>query len=272
MTTAVIVMSYGTPTATGDVANFYTDVHRGRAPSRQQLEELVARYAAIGGLSPLTERSRSQVAALGAALEAVAPGRFAAYYGTKHGSPRLEEAIAEAAADGASGLIGVVLAPHYSPLSIGEYLERAALAATTYDLPTSFVCHYGSEPELVGLLASRVKDALGRLEPELAARAEVLFSAHSLPERNLRSDDPYSAELAETAQLVAEAAGLRHFRTAWQSAGRTADPWLGPDIGEVLDELAASGTRAVVVCPAGFTSDHLEILYDLDVAAATSRS
>ena len=268
MTTVVIVMSYGTPTAPGEVASFYTDVRRGRAPTPQQLEELVARYAAIGGLSPLTARSQSQVAALQAALEAAAPGHFAVYYGTKHGSPKLEEAIAEAAACGDSALVGVVLAPHYSALSVGEYLERAALAAKTYDLPATFVRHYGSEPELVELLASRAEDALSLLRPELAAEAEVLFSAHSLPARILESDDPYPTELAETAALVANAAGLRRFRTAWQSAGRTGEPWLGPDIVEVLGELASSGTRAVVVCPAGFTSDHLEILYDLDVAAA----
>ncbi len=268
MTTAVIAMSYGTPSAPGEVASFYTDVRRGRAPTPEQLEELEARYNAIGGLSPLTARSRAQVAALGAALEAVAPGRFATYYGTKHGSPKLEEAIAEAAACGASALVGVVLAPHYSALSVGEYLERAALAAKAYDLPATFVRHYGSEPELIELLASRVEDALRSLQPELATGAEVLFSAHSLPARILESDDPYPAELAETAELVANAAGLRHVRTAWQSAGRTADPWLGPDIGEVLEQLANAGTRAVVVCPAGFTSDHLEILYDLDVVAA----
>jgi len=261
-------MSYGAPASPEDVEAFYTDVRRGRPPSAEQLEELTGRYAEIGGVSPLSERSRAQVSAIDRALALRAPGRFSLYYGTKHGAPKIEDAVGDAARDGATALVGVVLAPHYSAMSVGEYLDRVERAADAAGLPTSFVRHYGAEPELVGLLATRVTDALRTLPGDLADDAEVLFTAHSLPARILDTDDPYPAELAETAALVAERAGVERFRTAWQSAGRTPEPWLGPDVGEVLVELAEKRTRAVVVCPAGFTSDHLEVLYDLDVVLA----
>lgn len=268
MTTAVLVMAYGTPSSPTTVLEFYTDVRRGRPPSEEQLAELTARYAAIGGVSPMLDRTKAQVLALGSSLEELRPGAFRTYYGAKHSEPKIEAAVAQAAAEGASGLTGLVLAPHFSSMGPGEYIERARDAADLAGLPSAFIERWWQEPALLDALVQRIHAAMASLPESRRDEAVVLFSAHSLPERVLEIADPYPDELAASAELVADAAGLERFRTVWQSAGRTPDPWLGPDIGEVIDGLAEGGVPAVVVCPIGFTSDHLEVLYDLDIVAA----
>jgi ferrochelatase len=153
-------------------------------------------------------------------------------------------------------------------MSVGEYIERAARRASDHGLPAAFVERWYDEPALIDALAARVNSALRSLTPSQAARATVVMTAHSLPSRILETGDPYPEEVAVTARLVAERLGLHSWQTGWQSAGRTTEPWLGPDISEVIGDLAAAGASAVVVCPAGFTSDHLEVLYDLDIVAA----
>ncbi len=267
MTAGVVVMAYGTPGRLEDVEAFYTDVRRGRPPSAEQLEQLVARYRAIGGVSPLNERTAAQVAGLAAQLEARQPGGFAVAYGAKHAEPRIEQAVEALAGHGVDRLVGLVLAPHYARLSVGEYLERAATTAGAAGLAFAGIEHWHDEPALVAVLAERVADERARLVAAVGEPVEVVVTAHSLPERIVSTGDPYPAQLAETARLVAAAAGLDHHGVAWQSAGRTADTWLGPDILEVLRTLAAQKVAGVVVCPAGFTSDHLEGCYDLDVEA-----
>ncbi len=267
MTAGVVVMAYGTPGRLEDVEAFYTDVRRGRPPSAEQLEQLVARYRAIGGVSPLNERTAAQVAGLAAQLEARQPGGFAVAYGAKHAEPRIEQAVEALAGHGVDRLVGLVLAPHYARLSVGEYLERAATTARAAGLAFAGIEHWHDEPALVAVLAERVADERARLVAAVGEPVEVVVTAHSLPERIVSTGDPYPAQLAETARLVAAAAGLDHHGVAWQSAGRTADTWLGPDILEVLRTLAAQKVAGVVVCPAGFTSDHLEVCYDLDVEA-----
>jgi ferrochelatase len=267
MTAGVVVMAYGTPGRLEDVEAFYTDVRRGRPPSAEQLEQLVARYRAIGGVSPLNERTAAQVAGLAAQLEARQPGGFAVAYGAKHAEPRIEQAVEALAGHGVDRLVGLVLAPHYARLSVGEYLERAATTAGAAGLAFAGIEHWHDEPALVAVLAERVADERARLVAAVGEPVEVVVTAHSLPERIVSTGDPYPAQLAETARLVAAAAGLDHHGVAWQSAGRTADTWLGPDILEVLRTLAAQKVAGVVVCPAGFTSDHLEVCYDLDVEA-----
>jgi ferrochelatase len=289
---AVLVMSYGTPAKRDEVEAYYTDVRRGRPPSPEQLADLQRRYDAIGGLSPLAERTAEQVAAIGAALDALAPGRYSVWSGTKHGHPRIEEAVDSIAASGAGRLVGLVLAPHYSAMSVGEYVERARRRAEERGLESAFVLDWHDDPALVELLSRRLGHALrglgvaaGRPDPlgpagaagrgssATPGRTVVLFTAHSLPRRVLESGDPYPDQLAATAALVATACGLDGagiaWRVGWQSAGRTPEPWIGPDILELLRALRAEGAETVVVCPAGFTADHLEVLYDLDVEAAT---
>lgn len=270
--TGVLVMAYGTPPSPKSVEAFYTDVRRGRPPSPEQLADLVRRYDAIGGVSPLAQRTDEQVAGVQAALEARRPGGFVCRLGTKHAVPSVEAGVDALAEAGARELVGIVLAPHYSRGSIGQYVERAGGRAAERGLSSTFVEHWHDEPVLVELLAERVRaavDALGDAGRTAIDRGEfiLLVTAHSLPVRVVAGGDRYVDQLRRTGELVAAAAGVDRWEIGWQSAGRTAEPWLGPDILEVVRSLPERGIRAVVVCPAGFTSDHLEVLFDLDVDA-----
>lgn len=257
----VLAMVYGAPASPHDVEAYYTHVRGGRPPTPALLADLRRRYEAIGGTSPLAARTAAQVRGLQAAL---GDGFFVAL-GNKHAPPFLEEALAGLLAAGADTVVGLVLAPHVSALSTGEYHRRAAAAAGTAARYTT-VARWHDHPVLVRLLAARVADALGRFPPE--AVVETLVSAHSLPERARTLDHPtYPDQLRDTAAAVAAAAGVERWRVAWQSAGRTPEPWIGPDILEVVRGLAGEGVDGVLVCPAGFVSDHLEVLYDVDVEA-----
>ena len=259
-------MAYGTPTGPENLLTFYTDVRRGRPPTPEQLADLARRYEAIGGISPLSLRTQAQIASIQGALDGLAPGEFTTYYGTKHADPKIEATLAEIAAAGHTQVIALVLAPHFSVLSVGEYLTRAKESAKSLGLTIGVIERWGEDPMLIALLAERLLEAQGALGIEDPG-VEYLFTAHSLPIRILEMGDRYPEELAATARLVAERLALPHHRTGWQSAGRTPEPWLGPDLLAVLDELAAQGFRGVIVCPAGFTSDHLEVLYDIDIEA-----
>ncbi len=263
----VLLMAYGSPERAEDLEDYYTDIRRGRPPTPEQLDDLRRRYDAIGGLSPLAERTRDQVAGLQRVLDDRNPGQYLVELGLKHAIPRIEDGAQSLVDAGCREIAYLVLAPHYSALSVGQYLERARAAvgdaASDAGCPTAWFDH----PKLIALLAARVADGLSRLPPGVTA--EVLVTAHSLPARALAIDDPtYEDQLRRTGRLVAEAAGLSSWRIAWQSAGRTPEPWIGPDILEVIPALPAQGFDAVVVCPAGFTSDHLEVLYDIDIEAA----
>jgi ferrochelatase len=204
-----------------------------------------------------------------AALEQRAPGRYTVAYGAKHTVPLIEEAAAELTGAGVARVIGLVLAPHGASMGSQEYLDRAE-AAVGGKCPFVPVPHWYAEPELVALLAERVTDALASVAAGGDQRRyPVIFTAHSLPERVRNMGDTYPEQLEESAGLVARAAGLARWQVAWQSAGRTPEPWLGPDIRDVVRQLAESdGCKGVVVCPIGFVTDHLEVLYDLDVELA----
>ena len=263
MTVGVLVMAHGTPAKAEEIEAFYTRIRRGRPPEPAQLAELVGRYEAIGGTSPLAARTQAQVDALRRVLEAIAPGRYRVAFGAKHTDPLLEEAAQELAASGVDKVIGLVLTPHASSMGSRQYLERAgaALGVTPFTAVDSW---YG-EPAFVQLVARRVRAALDTI----TGRSRVVFTAHSLPERVRADGDPYPEQLEESARLVATEAGLADWSVAWQSAGRTPEPWLGPDVREEVRRLAAEGeTDAVVVCPIGFVADHLEVLYDLDIELA----
>lgn len=269
----VLVMAYGTPSSPGQVEAFYTDVRRGRAPSAGQLADLVRRYEAIGGVSPLSRRTAEQVEGIQQQLELRFPGRYLCTLGNKHSEPRIENAIENLAGLGTRDLVGIVLAPHYSRGSIGEYVSRASERATDLGMSAAFVEHWHDHPVLVELLAERVVRALESLGTAGTDAREnngllLLVTAHSLPVRVVADGDPYAGQLRRTGELVASASGLRRWDVSWQSAGRTPEPWLGPDILDRLRALPGEKVSAVVVCPAGFTSDHLEILYDLDIEAS----
>jgi ferrochelatase len=263
----VLVMAYGTPRTREEVEGYYTDIRRGRAPTPELLAELVGRYDAIGGTSPLAERTEAQAAALQAALDGLAPNRYVVTLGLKHADPKIEAGIDELASRGVDRIVGLVLAPHYSAFSVGQYLDRARAAAARHDLHVLGIESWAVEPAFVDALATDVRRRLA----SMPANTKVLFTAHSLPQRIIDAGDPYPDELRATAAAVAGAAGLAPWSAwsiAWQSAGRTPEPWLGPDILQVIDDLAgAESADGLLVCACGFVADHLEVLYDLDIEA-----
>ncbi|MGE5225342.1 MAG: ferrochelatase [Planctomycetaceae bacterium] len=278
----VLVMAYGTASGPGDIERYYTDIRGGRAPSEAFLRELTERYAAIGNRFPLLDITRAQAAGIEAALNETEPGGFRTFLGMKHSAPTIAEGVAAMRDAGIERAVGIVMAPHWAAMSIPTYVERVEAARGDDGPDVTFVRSFHDHPGYVALLAGRVRDALARLPEDARDDAVVIFSAHSLPVRTLeegsrrclRCDDPVCADacryhegLRETADLVAGALGLRAYTTAWQSAGRTADPWWGPPLEQALRDLAAEGAPGVVVCAAGFVADHLEILYDLDVEA-----
>ena len=263
----VLLMAYGTPERVGDLEAYYTDIRRGRPPTEDQLADLRRRYDAIGGLSPLAARTRAQAAGLQRVLdEREGTGQWKVELGLKHASPSIEAGVEALSSAGVEEFVSLVLAPHYSALSIGQYLERAADAAG--HLKVRDITSWWDQPALITLLAERVRAAIADL-PDGVTNPEVLVTAHSLPVRALSIDDPtYESQLRTTGARIADQAGLTSWRIAWQSAGRTPEPWIGPDILDVIRALPGEGYDGVVVCPAGFTSDHLEVLYDVDIEAA----
>jgi ferrochelatase len=267
---AVLAMAYGTAAGPDDVERYYTDIRGGRPPSAELLEGLKARYAAIGNRFPLLEITRRQATTLEKELERRAPGRFKVYLGMKHSPPFIAEGVARIRAGGIRRGVGLVLAPHYSRLSVGTYIRRVegALREVGEPMPAfTFVTSWYDNSEFIDVLSSRVAEAIARLAPDERDGCAVVFTAHSLPARIVSEGDPYPAQLQETADLVGKNLGLRSYLTAWQSAGRTPEPWLGPDLVEVVRDLAQKGHPAVVVCACGFVADHLEILYDVDIEA-----
>jgi ferrochelatase len=266
----VLVMAYGSPKTREDIEAYYTHIRGGRPPSEALLAELHERYDAIGGHSPLHEITARQVEALQRRLDAIAAGRFRTYIGMKHAPPFIADAAAEMSRDGISEGVGIVLAPHYSRMSIGTYLAaaEAARGRLPHQFTLRYVARWGDHPRYLDAVADRLRAALAPLPDAERSRASVIFTAHSLPERILTWRDPYPNELSRSAAAVAERVGVAHWRFAYQSAGRTAAPWLGPDVRDVLRDMHADGARVVAACSVGFVADHLEVLYDLDIEAA----
>ena len=262
--TAVLLMGYGTPRSRADILPYYTDIRRGNPPTSQQLADLTARYEAIGGISPLAQRTEAQRRGLQSALDQAAPDCYHVALGMKHADPFIEQSVEELATAGFGHIVGLVLAPHYSAFSVGQYLDRLAVAAAPHGIAVSEIKSWATEPAFVEFIAADLRARLATM-PDAT---RVLFTAHSLPQRILIVDDPYPSQLQATAERVATAAAIDNWGLAWQSAGRTAEPWLGPDILQVIDELAADGhTRGVLVSAVGFVADHLEVLFDLDIEA-----
>lgn len=265
----VLVMSYGTPESMADIEAYYTHIRRGHPPTPEQLAELTDRYEAIvGGVFPLRENTNRQVEGLQAVLDASAPGVYKCYQGLKHARPYIEDGVKAMAADGIREAVGIVLAPHYSVMSVGSYVKRAQETAEGEGIRMAFVESYHLHPKLIEALTARVKAGLAKFAAaEEQMKVRILFSAHSLPERILEMGDPYVEQLHATSRAVAEAAGVSEWQFTWQSAGRTREPWLGPDILDTMKQLASEGETALLSAPIGFVSDHLEVLYDLDIEA-----
>ena len=263
----VVAMAYGTPRTPDEILPYYTDIRRGRPPTDEQLADLTRRYEAIGGVSPLARLTEAQQAAIRSALDARAPGTYEVVLGLKHADPKIEAAVDGLAALGVERAVGLVLAPHYSAYSVGQYLGRMAAAAEPHGIATTGVDSWAVEPAFVTFLAEDLRARLATM-PE---GTRVVFTAHSLPSRIIESGDPYPDQLRATAEAVAAAVGLDEgtgWQIGWQSAGRTPEPWLGPDVLDIIDALAAAGVPGVVVSAVGFVADHLEVLYDLDIEAS----
>ncbi|MFD1776330.1 ferrochelatase [Paenibacillus rhizophilus] len=269
----VLVMSYGTPESMEGVESYYTHIRRGNPPSAEQLKELQDRYKAIvGGVFPLRENTDRQTEALQDALNRDNEDKDFEYIccqGLKHAHPFIEDGIQRLAEGGIKQAVGIVLAPHYSAMSVGGYIKRAKEQAESLGIQMVFVESYHLHPQLIDALSRRVSARLDQYEEAGAKREDVrvLFSAHSLPERILAMGDPYRDQLLETSKAIAEQAGVTSWQFTWQSAGRTAEPWLGPDILDTLRGLSKDQVEYVLSAPIGFVSDHLEVLYDLDIEA-----
>ncbi len=203
-------------------------------------------------------------------LDIVAPGKFHVQLGFKHSQPTIEESVADLAQHGFTNIVALVLAPHYSSYSVGQYLSRATEAAEHLGVTVTGITSWAVEPALINFLSKDLHDKL-RVMSYTSKRQHVLFTAHSLPQRVVDSGDQYVEELRSTALAIADNLGLtegQQWSIAWQSAGRTPEPWIGPDILTVINDLAAGCVcDGIIICACGFVADHLEVLYDLDIEA-----
>ena len=264
----VLVMAYGGPASLEEIPGYLADIRAGRPTPKVVLDEITANYRSIGGSSPLLEVTQRQVDALAGELG----DQYRCYLGMRHWAPWIEDVVGQMVEDGIERAVSLVLAPHFSALSVAKYQQKVAdgLELCRGRIDFEHVASYHDAPGLVAAFAARVDDGVERWPEGERERVHVVFSAHSLPRRVLDSGDPYAEQCLETARLVAANAGLPDDRWSWayQSAGRTPEPWGGPDLGEHLQELAARGVRDVVSIPVGFVSDHVEILFDIDQRAA----
>ena len=245
----VLCMAYGSPPTESDIEAYYTHVRGGRKPSPEALEELTARYRAIGG-SPLAAITRAQAAALGEQLG------MPTFVGMKHAAPFIADGADEARKAGIKRLVGLPLAPHFADMSLGGYRRKLAEA---WDGDLVFIPGFHDQPAFISAVRKVLSEALTESWPE-----HLFFTAHSLPARIIAEGDGYRERLLESCRLVEEGITLPEWEFAFQSASTTGEPWLGPDL---LEAVERSGARNVLVCPIGFVADHLEILYDLDVEA-----
>jgi protoporphyrin/coproporphyrin ferrochelatase len=264
----VLVMAYGGPNSLEEIPGYLADIRSGRPTPARIVEEITHNYQQIGGKSPLLDITRRQVEAVQTRLE---PDTFKLYLGMRHWSPWIEDTVRDMLDDGITHAISLVLAPHYSKMSIAKYQAKiaAGLEMQRGQIQLAHIESYHDAPGLVAALAERVEAGM-RCWPEAERQAiHVVFSAHSLPVRILKTGDPYDEQLQQTAHLVAERAGLEDGQWSWsyQSAGRSPEPWLGPQLPEHLRALAERGIRNVISLPVGFVSDHVEILYDIDIQA-----
>lgn len=262
----LLVMAYGTPRSLEEVEPYYTHIRRGRKPSKEALDDLISRYEAIGGISPLAKITNEQGKALANRLnERVEDVEFQWYLGLKHIDPFIEDAVHQMKEDGIEESYSIVLAPHFSTFSIQSYNGRAKEAAEKIGGPVIHsIDSWYDEPKFIQYWSEQLKKTMDTVEDK--DNTCVIFSAHSLPEKIIQHGDPYSDQLKETADLIAKEANIINYEIGWQSEGNTPEPWLGPDVQDLTKDLAKNkGYTAFVYCPVGFVSDHLEVLYDNDI-------
>lgn len=258
----LLVMAYGGPNTLDEVEPYLMDVRGYRPTAPEIIDEVRERYREIGGRSPILEQTRAQASALEAALN-VNGQEFKAFVGMRHWHPYIKDTLAEMQAQGVQRAVGLVMAPHYSRMSIGAYYQKIDEAS----LPILFsrIESWHLQSGYIRALVSRVRDALERFPEEVRAEVPVIFTAHSLPEKILEWNDPYPTQLRETVSLIMEGLGSQPHEFAFQSAAISNIPWLGPDAGEIIKRLESEGRRHILICPIGFVCEHVEILYDIDI-------
>jgi protoporphyrin/coproporphyrin ferrochelatase len=268
-TIGVLLMAYGSPESVEDMEAYLLDIRNGRPTSPELVAEITERYEQIGGRSPLLDRTRQQAQALEDELNRRfrdQPVRFKAYLGMRHWDPRIHAAVQQMAEDGVQKVVALVMAPHSSRLSTGAYFSRLQEAITAQDatFDVQQVEDWHAYPGFIESIAEKVDAAL----PQFDQPPYVVFTAHSLPARILSQGDPYDSQLRETCSLLAQRLGLAEgrWRFSYQSAGQSAEQWLGPQIEEVIVELAQAGETNQLIVPIGFVCDHVEVLYDIDIA------
>jgi len=264
----VLIMAYGGPNKLDEIPGYLADIRAGRPTTPTVLEEITNNYRQIGGKSPLLEFTQQQIAAVEAMLD---PAKFKCYLGMRHWSPWIEEVVGQMVDDGITHAVSLVLAPHYSKMSIAKYQDKIEDGLKMYHATIDFahINSYHTAAPYLEALTERVHNGLARWPDGERDDVHVIFSAHSLPVRIIKMGDPYDSQLRETATLVATQAGLRDDQWSWsyQSAGRSPEPWLGPQLEEYIPELAQKGIKKIVSIPIGFVCDHVEILYDIDIEA-----
>lgn len=265
---AILLMAYGTPSTLDEVEAYFTHIRGGRQPGAEAVARLRQRYERIGGMAPLLRITNDLAAGLAATV--LADGRTRrVYVGMKHWHPYIADVMRTMRDDGVRDVTAIVLAPHYSRLSVGAYRHTVDETQQALGNPFSirFVERWHDTPEFLDMLATLVRDGLAHFPVEARSSVAVVFTAHSLPVRIREWGDPYERELLDSSRAVAERVGLTDWRFAWQSAGGTSEPWIGPDILDYLDTLQGEGVRQVLQVPIGFLSEHLEVLYDIDIEA-----
>ena len=258
----VLVMAYGGPGNLEEVEPYLMDVRGYRPTSQEIVHEVRERYREIGGRSPILERTRSQAGAIQSVLNEQGEA-FKVFVGMRHWHPLIPDVLSEMRAQGIEQMVGLVMAPHYSRMSIQAYYNK--IEAADSGMQVAKIHDWHLLPEYLDALADRVRAALARFPAPVLADVPVIFTAHSLPERILEWGDPYPLQLLATTDALMERLGARPYEFAYQSAAISNEPWLGPDASEVMERYAAEGRRHILICPVGFVCEHVEILYDIDI-------
>ena len=265
--TAILLMAMGGPDSLDNVEPYLMDVRGGRPTPPELVEEIRSRYRATGGKSPVLGITREVAKKLEQRLNGPGGERYRVYVGLRHWRPYIKDAYAELMDDFPERVIGLCMAPQYSSMTIGAYMKKVEEARTALgsNIPISYVQSWHQHPKLISAIVDNIHLGLQKFPVDVRGTVPLLFTAHSLPERILAMKDPYPEEVRATMQAVCARLGNVTARFAYQSQGRTSEPWLGPAVEDVVDELHAEGRRQVLVVPIGFISDHLEVLYDIDI-------
>ncbi len=258
----VLVMAYGGPNSLDEVEPYLMDVRGHRPTAPEIIHEVRERYREIGGRSPIFVQTQAQATALETALN-ISDNNFKVFVGMRHWHPYIKDVLEEMHSQGIERAVGLVMAPHYSRMSIGAYYKKIDEA----NLPIVFsrVEDWHVQPGYLNELADRVHAALQRFPEEIRPQVPVIFTAHSLPEKILEWNDPYPTQLRETVSALMERLGLQPHEFAYQSAAISSEPWLGPDASQIIERFASEGKRDILLCPIGFVCEHVEILYDIDI-------